>query len=263
MITIQIKGGIGNQLYQVTTVYAHAKKHNLKFVLNYNLEFGAMQGQHPKIYRNSFYKNFETTEVPFNIACREPSFAYKPLPFLGIEHDVVYEGYYQSWKYFDSVDQDELNKLYHFGNNLSEKCDKGLTALKKKHNVDKIVGVHIRRGDYYRNPDIFNIVKKDYYDKAKEHFDKDTLFVYCTDDLNQVRKEFKFDEKNVLANGSSELEDLYVLSQCDSLIMGNSSFSAWGGYLGKKKEKIFCPKKWFEYKGPPTDDLVDPNWVQV
>ena len=30
-----------------------------------------------------------------------------------------------------------------------------------------------------------------------------------------------------------------------------------------KKGKIICPKKWFEYKGPPCNDLKDPKWIQI
>ena len=56
MITVQLKGGIGNQLYQIAAIYSHAKEHNLKFVLNYELEFGAMQGLHPKTYKNRLKK---------------------------------------------------------------------------------------------------------------------------------------------------------------------------------------------------------------
>ncbi len=263
MVTVQIKGGIGNQLYQIAAVYSHAKTHNLQFVLNFNLEFGAMQGTHPKLYADTFYKNFETIDTLFNIAAREPSFMYKPLPFLGIENDVVYDGYFQSWKYFQNLDRDTLNRVFEFEDKIVKKVDKGLTSLKEKYGVERVVGVHIRRGDYLKNPQIFNIVKRDYYDRAKEIFGKDALFLYCTDDLPRVKKEFTFDERNVLANGESEMEDLCVLSQCDDIIMANSSFSAWGGYLGKEKGKIICPKKWFEYKGPPCTDLKDPKWVQI
>tara|TARA_R100000005_G_C4948225_1_gene169877 strand:+ start:157 stop:948 length:792 start_codon:yes stop_codon:yes gene_type:complete len=261
MITVQLKGGIGNQLYQIAAIYSHAKEHNLKFVLNYELEFGAMQGLHPKTYKNTFYKNLESIEKDFNIACREPSFKHSTIPFLGIEHDVVYDGYYQSWKYFQSLSRDDLNSIFDFGE-LIDKVDNTINNLKTKNNVSNVVGVHIRRGDYFRNPQIFNIIKSDYYDKAKGHFDKDdTLFLYCTDDKVTVNKEFSFDERNILSNASTELLDLCLLSRCDSLIMANSSFSAWGGYLGKEKQKIFYPQNWFAKEGPSTSDLIDPNWI--
>ena len=34
MITVQLKGGLGNQLYQIAAIYAHAKEYNVKFVIN-------------------------------------------------------------------------------------------------------------------------------------------------------------------------------------------------------------------------------------
>ena len=57
--------------------------------------------------------------------------------------------------------------------------------------------------------------------------------------------------------------DMCVLSECDSVIMGNSSFSSWGAYLGKEKEIVTCPKKWFGPKGPPAQDLIDPKWLEI
>jgi len=263
MITVQLKGGLGNQLYQIAAIYAHAKEHNVKFVINYSLEFGAMQGQHPRTYKKSLYKNLETIDLPFHIACREPSFKYKKLPFLGIEHDVVYDGYFQSWKYFKNLDRDQLNNVFPFSVDCITKTKKAIRKLKEKYQATEVVGVHIRRGDYYKNPEIFPIVGSEYYNKAKENFDKDALFLYCTDDETQVRKEFKFDTKNVLANGSDELMDMCVLSECDSVIMGNSSFSSWGAYLGKEKKLVTSPKKWFGPKGPPDGDLVDPKWLKI
>ena len=46
-------------------------------------------------------------------------------------------------------------------------------------------------------------------------------------------------------NNTNEVEDLYCLTQCDDIIMSNSSFS-WGEHgLGKKKKKIISPDRWF------------------
>ena len=32
---------------------------------------------------------------------------------------------------------------------------------------------------------------------------------------------------------------MYSLTQCDNVIMSNSSFSWWGAWLGKDKKKLF------------------------
>jgi len=36
MITAKLKGGLGNQLYQIAAAYSLAKKHNQKFFININ-----------------------------------------------------------------------------------------------------------------------------------------------------------------------------------------------------------------------------------
>ena len=38
---------------------------------------------------------------------------------------------------------------------------------------------------------------------------------------------------------------MYSLTQCDNVIMSNSSFSWWGAWLGKRQEKIISPDCWF------------------
>ena len=40
-------------------------------------------------------------------------------------------------------------------------------------------------------------------------------------------------------NNTNEVEDLYCLTQCDDIIMSNSSFSWWGAWLGKKRKNYF------------------------
>jgi hypothetical protein len=67
-----------------------------------------------------------------------------------------------------------------------------------------------------------------------------------------------------LSNCKSEIEDLYLLSQCDAHILTNSSFSWWGNYLGKEKEKTVVPNIWFGPHGPKdTHDVYRDNWIKV
>jgi hypothetical protein len=59
----------------------------------------------------------------------------------------------------------------------------------------------------------------------------------------------------------NELEDLYLLSQMDAIIICNSSFSWWASYLGKQKQ-VIAPKRWFGIKGPQDyQDIYNKNWI--
>ena len=46
--------------------------------------------------------------------------------------------------------------------------------------------------------------------------------------------------------------------------MSNSSFSWWGGWLGKSKEIIVSPDQWFGPEGPKDyDDRFSENWIKI
>ena len=79
-----------------------------------------------------------------------------------------------------------------------------------------------------------------YYEYALKKFDSEKYEFFCfSDDIDDVKKNFDVKKFNFLEN-NNELEDLYCLSQCDSIIMSNSTFSWWGAWLGKKKGKSHC-----------------------
>ena len=60
---------------------------------------------------------------------------------------------------------------------------------------------------------------------------------------------------------SSELDDLFLMSQCDAFIMRQLRY--WGAWLGKEKKKIIIPPIWFGIAGP-TDlkDLIPEKWAK-
>ena len=70
--------------------------------------------------------------------------------------------------------------------------------------------------------------------------------------------------KFINLNNSNEVEDMFALSQCDNIIMSNSSFR--GGALGleSKKSKIISPNRWF---GPTIqqdyEDRFNKNWIKI
>ena len=257
MIINNFLGGLGNQLFQISAGYAHAKRMNSKFAINYGLNHvGFGQGYHPEKYRDSVYKNIPTTDQEILLVYREKEFKYNPITTID---NLCLHGYFQSERYFEEYKQ-EIKRLFCFEFEAKEKIKKQLSSIKKK------VGVHIRLGDYLNkeHDGIFHKINYPaYLEKAMSYFDADHKFLIFSDDFESLKKLIDL-KKFINLNTSNEVEDMYSLSQCDSVIMSNSSFSWWGTWLGKKKEKIISPDQWF---GPRIqkdyEDRFNKKWIII
>ena len=120
-------------------------------------------------------------------------------------------------------------------------------------NIDN-VAIHVRRGDYVNNPFYVDLMKTDYYERAMELFPDEDFLVF-SDDIEWCKRQdiFKGCE---FSEGHNELEDMTLMSGCRGVIIANSSFSWWAGYLCRGKvvapkswhpdgvERTVCPKEW-------------------
>jgi hypothetical protein len=254
MIVPQLKGGLCNQLFQIATAYAHAKRLSTEFGINYNLKHGCLQGHPPTTYRDTLYKDIPTTDYTPTNTYNEPHFRYTQLPN---KKDLLINGYFQTENYF-SDHKDGVKSLFTFPDNITKRIDKQLPKLNKK-----TVGVHVRRGDYKLNPDIHTLQPVSFYKEAMNLFDNH-VFILCSDDIQSVVDDFGNLDGYIYCNSNDELEDLYMLSQCDSNIICNSAFSWWGSWLGKEKDKVICPDKWFGPRGPQDyQDVFVEGWIKL
>ncbi len=257
MIINNLSGGLGNQLFQIATGFSQAKRVNTKFAINYNIGLGSGQGFHHKKYKFNLYKNIPETERVNLRPYREPYFSFCPILRLD---NICLIGYFQSRKYFMGF-ENEVKKLFSFPKMECDRVQKKFEKIKKKK-----VGIHVRLGDYFheKNKDVFfKINYPEYIKKAKEIFGDDYEYLIFSDDQILLRKSLDINSYIDL-NNDSEIEDLYSLSQCDAIVMSNSSFSWWGAFLGKEKEKVVCPKKWFGLKGPKDEhDIYEDYWIKI
>ena len=102
-----------------------------------------------------------------------------------------------------------------------------------------------------------------YYENAINKFDPNEYdFILFTDNYVEVINNMDT-SKFLYFDESSELDDLFLMSQCDAFIMSNSTLSWWGAWLGKEKKKIIIPPIWFGIAGP-TDlkDLIPEKWAK-
>ena len=112
------------------------------------------------------------------------------------------------------------------------------------------VGVHVRRGDYVGNRGFGGICTLDYYKKALAMIEStpETFYYVFSNDISWCEENLRALMKNVCYvnwnKGKDSAWDMYLMSQCNQLIIANSSFSWWGAYLNKKAGKIIAPKTW-------------------
>ena len=262
MITNVLYGGLGNQLFQISAGFAHSMRMKTDYAINYNFSLNNKfvgQGNSPEKYKDNIFSKIPLTdkEQKSFLPYIQTDFRYEQIP---VSNNLILYGYFQSEKFFENFHK-EIEDLFFFPPELKNKINKKMAFSTKKK-----VGVHIRRGDYkleknrLRHP----LIDANYYFKAMSYFSSDCVdFIIFSDDFKSVLNEFDISMfKNL--NNKSELEDLYSLSQCDGIIMSNSSFAWWGTWLGKKKYRVISPSIWFNTCGTNfSTDLYKDEWIRI
>lgn len=185
---------------------------------------------------------FEDTSFPIY---KEPCFEYREIPYM---NNLCLSGYFQSEKYFNHCKEEILE---YFTSKWNRE------PLKK-------VSIHVRRGDYV-NIECHPVVSIEYLNKAIEIFKKmgykDDDFLVFTDDKNWCSSNLPYE----IADGN-ELEDMELMSRCAHNIISNSSFSWWGAYLNRNKDKIVvAPKLWFSGSKANVNvsDIYCEGWIVI
>jgi hypothetical protein len=280
MITCNLMGGLGNQLFQIfaTISYAIKSKNQFKF-----LNVDTLGGGSSTI-RSTYWKTLLTRLTPFLIyniqqpvhIIREKGFIFNELPInemIGI--NIVIYGYFQSYKYFqDNYEMiSRIIGLEISKTKLLEKMNLTTTSL------ENTVSMHFRIGDYKNLQNYHPLMSKEYYYRCLKYINKKyennkfTIMYFCEDvDIDDVTNTINFLKENFtnyeFIRGENKLEDweqLLLMSCCHHNIIANSSFSWWAAYFNSWTDKTVCfPSVWF---GPSanhnTKDLCPPEWTKI
>jgi len=279
MITCNLMGGLGNQIFQIFTTISYAinSRNQFKFTNAKSLGSGSTTVRYT--FWNSFFsrlKHFTTDELPQLKIIRETNFTFNELPLSEmVNNNIMIHGYFQSYKYFES----NYEMIYRMIGLEQMKSD-----LLKKMNYDSdflnnIISMHFRIGDYKPIQNVHPIMTKEYYERCLNHIQSIdsnatfTIIYLCEDtDLDEVQIKInylsiQFPDYNFI-RGSNELEDwqqMLLMSCCHHNIIANSSFSWWGAYFNSWKDKIVCyPSIWFGPSAPhDTRDLYPLKWTKI
>jgi len=249
-----LSGGLGNQLFQIAAAYAVARRVGSRLAINYNRHTSAGQGNHPSKYRDTLYRKIDVTEEWPILVYRYPEFIYNPLMPV---RNAVLDGFFQSGKYFRDV-ADEVRQLFEFPKEIVAGAQRVLAQDPRP-----AVGVHIRLGDYLSNSNksSLHVCTRYYYQKTIRRYPPDKYrIIVCSDD-HAIAKKLVRGLKVEFYAGADDLAEMTLLSQCEQLIISNSSFSWWSAFLGVKKKMVFAPNRWFAHDVHPTDeDMYETGW---
>jgi len=279
MITCNLMGGLGNQIFQIfaTISYAIKSRNQFKFLNVTTLGGGSTT------IRNTFWSSFFSKLKPFLIdnipqpihVIREKDFTFKELPvYEMIGRDCLIFGYFQSYKYFyENYEMiSRIIGLEKMKNDIIEKLSLNNEYLKN------CVSMHFRLGDYKKLQDFHPLATYNYY-KNSLNFIKNmsnesyNILYFCEDnDIDDVMRTITSLEREFpdckFIRGENKLEDweqMLLMSCCHHNIIANSSFSWWAAYFNSWSDKIVCyPSVWFgEIAKNNTKDLCPPNWIRI
>lgn len=249
-VTCYLSGRFGNIIFHLTNTIAYAKKHNL----TYYIPTEALAYNH---FRNGDITSpliLESTgsEPETPIVYNEPHDPdghpyYHDIPKMD---NVMLEGYYQSFKYFDWC-RDYILETFNFPYEMK----KG------------VVSISVRRGDCVGSPN-FPIAPPAYYHKAIEYMQVlgYNLFLVHSDDQDWCRKEFTSENyPNAIFEfrERGEMDNFVSISSCEHQITARSTFSLTAAWFNKNTSKIvLVPQKEKWWKGQNLD-LIPDYFVQI
>lgn len=255
IVSVNIMGGLGNQLFQIAAAYSYAKQNDGTFViLNKN-----DNGNRP-FYWNTILlcmKPYLVNSLPINLEqwMEDYPTMYKQLPILK-SHGICLNGYMQTSKYhipeikqlFKISLTDELSKKYHD------------LLMNKQH----VIVMHSRQTDYLVHHNFHGPLDITYYKRALQKMTQDVahpFIVLCGDD-NQFWKKMKLPYPHVILE-ESDINTFALLQQFNHFIMSNSTFIWWCVYLADAKN-VIVPAKWFGPTGPQAyEDIYESSWIRM
>jgi hypothetical protein len=190
---------------------------------------------------------------------------YIDLP--SVDGNVILEGYFQSYKYFDK-NSFQIKSLLNFEEKIEAVKTKFFNEYFQRDEDELLVSVHFRLGDYKKLQEHHPILPPSYYENAMKLLSgrKAKVLYFCEkEDIEIVERMYiPVITASKIIKVSSDIPDWeqkFLMSLCDWNIIANSSFSWWGAYLNKHQENVIYPSRWFHTQTPK--DLTPLSWKKV
>ena len=264
MITVGIRGGMGNQMLQYAMGRAQAIRLGVDLQLDTTwFDTTCLSEVHWKPYCLDQWAGVIGEKVRVGessmVISENKNGVYDPELVSRIVDGSVLDGFWHTEKYFSAVRAQLLKDFV--PKKLSEHAREVAGQIKEA--ADCSVFVTVRRGQGWTN-----ILPMSYYLTSAELIAQETdphFFVF-SDDADWIRESFKLPYRMTIAathpRGSitgCEAEDLWLKSKCKHAILAPSSFSWWGAWLGDPKI-VIAP---FPWESETAVDVAPDRWLRI
>ena len=274
--TCDLRGGLGNQLFQISTTTAFAWDNGYMPVFE-RIDFSPTRVGKRPVYWDTVFHRVHTYPSGHNSMQWNNFHAgdgYAPITISG--DTVKLWGHFESPRYFDHHRKFIL-ELFSLPLDLQNYVQKKYSKIAKK--GEETVSVHIRRDDQVSAKplkwliDLWEDSDRWYYDQALSYFPNATIVIFC-DDPKWAKKFFskKLKNRHVHYVHEKDYIELFLMSLCTHNIIANSTFSWWGAYLNQNPNKKVITPKYFLYDPKPLGlpenfyyrpELIKQDWIVI
>ena len=277
-ITLYLKGGIGNQIFQLFALY------KIKLILGYkrneiNFDICSYlfdRKRNPYFLSNIFYLNIpkqiflricKVLLGKFSLKKYQIINSIDQLEFLDSKFSkkkpLILNGYFQNINPIDKYSKASILKVME---EVDMKCREVNIPSKD------YCAIHIRKTDFLLSSSNMSNVSIDYYKKCVRDLlnkiaDKIDLYLF-SDDINWVKENFLEEYQNLFKFKSHEedLQDLVFMSHAKYFVSSNSSFAMSAAIFSFHRNilrELYIPKEWKKDDSNRLYDLGLSEFVNV
>lgn len=282
MLTAQITGGLGNQLFTYARLATYAHEHGIELRIDGSIVERVL-GKKPDLFDFQLLGEPQTsanTYSPIKTQIERLLWRNRYLRDVSGRHletklgqsEISREsldgwkvrGFFQDFRvaqqFIDTFGKSAL-MLKSESNDLTRMSE----SLKKK----KVMAIHVRRGDYLNYKDSFGLLGNSYYLNAvkilneQREFSSIMIFTDSPEMVGDLRNELAMESHVVEPDALSTSETLILMSRCSGLVTSNSTFSFWAAMLGNDLN-VVIPHPWFKSNDPwlSSADFMNPKWFK-
>ena len=276
IVSGDVRGGLGNQLFVIAIVLEYARKFKKKVVFKERKNEGV---QHENTQLSDIFKNVskikildeeEYGKIKFDKIINDNNDIYSINKLEKHNGNILFDGAFLSYNNFSEKTEKEITKYiynmmnknyYHIAKCIYEKIKKD----NNDDNDDNYMFIHIRRTDFIICDRPTNL---DYFNKAMKILNgKKKKIIVFSDDIEWCKDNLKLNKNQIFIDFiNNRYIELILMSFIKNGIPAQeSTYSTWGAYLGENDKKIVVAKMSCNnsYSIDPKNERYPKEWIVI